>query len=67
MSADRDRITALAGRVTTTLKSLAVATMLVKKYCSAIGPRMTPCDDRLQEIRGAEAKMPNRAIGLASA
>src|SRR2546426_12046745 len=36
------RITALIGRVTNTVRSFWLATMLVRKNCSAIGPRMMP-------------------------
>src|SRR5688572_24568807 len=34
--------TALTGRVTKIVTSLPCDTMLVRKYCSAIGPRMIP-------------------------
>src|SRR5688572_7350091 len=34
--------TPLTGRVTKIVRSLPCDTMLVKKYCSAIGPRMMP-------------------------
>src|SRR5262249_39319601 len=41
-TADTASSTALTGRVRKTLTSLAWATMDVRKYCSAIGPRMMP-------------------------
>src|SRR6266850_2272439 len=42
ITTDSARRTALTGRVTNTLTSLPLETMLVRKYASAIGPRITP-------------------------